>query len=64
MNKSLRPKDAAEFLGIKITALYKWRKERPDFPKARHLSARCVVFDLAELVAWRDAQLMSEEVAA
>jgi len=64
MTKSLRAKQAAEFLGIKTTAFYKWRKEREDFPKGRRLSARCVVFDSAELAAWRDAQPMSNEVAA
>lgn len=56
MNKSLRPKLAAEYLGIGRATLWRWSKERADFPKTRHLSARCVVFDAAELAAWRDAQ--------
>lgn len=63
MNKSLRPKQAAELLGIKITAFYEWRKARADFPKGRCLSARCVVFDSGELIAWRDAQPCSNKGA-
>lgn len=53
---SLRPKHAAEFLGIAIATLWRWVKERDDFPRPRHLSSRCTVFDKQELIAWRDAQ--------
>lgn len=56
MNKSLRPKQAADFLGIGRATLWRWAKERHDFPKPRRLSARCTVFDMAELEAWRNAQ--------
>lgn len=56
MNYSLRPQQAANFLGIGRATLWRWSKERPDFPKPRHLSARCTVFDMAELDAWRNAQ--------
>ncbi len=56
MNKSLRPKHAAEHLGIGRATLWRWSKERADFPKPRRLSPRCTVFDMAELDAWRDAQ--------
>lgn len=59
--KSLRPKHAAEFLGIGRATLWRWVKERHDFPKARHLSSRCVVFDQQELIAWRDAQMGGEK---
>ena len=55
-NKSLRPKHAAEFLGIGRATLWRWAKERADFPKPRRFSARCTVFDMNELAAWRDAQ--------
>ena len=54
INSSIRPKDAAEFLGISPATLWRWAKERSDFPKARKLSARCTVFDMAELTHWRD----------
>jgi prophage regulatory protein len=56
MNYSLRPKQAAEFLGIGKATLWRWSKERADFPKPRRLSSRCTVFDMAELEAWRNAQ--------
>lgn len=56
MNYSLRPKLAAEYLGIGRATLWRWVKERADFPKPRRLSARCTVFDAGELAAWRDAQ--------
>jgi len=56
LNKSLRPKHAAEFLGIGRATLWRWSKERADFPKPRHLSRRCTVFDMVELDAWRNAQ--------
>lgn len=53
---SLRPKHAAEFLGIGRATLWRWIQERADFPKPRRLSTRCTVFDMGELAAWRDAQ--------
>lgn len=53
---SVRPKDAAEMLGCSRVTVWRWAKERADFPKPRRLSSRCVVFDRAELLAWRDAQ--------
>ena len=56
MNKSLRPKHSAEFLGIGRATLWRWCKERADFPKPRRLSTRCTVFDMDELAAGRDAQ--------
>jgi len=55
-NQSFRPKQAAEFLGIGAATLWRWAKERADFPKPRRLSKRCTVFDAGELVAWRDSQ--------
>lgn len=55
-SQSYRPKQAAELLGIGVATLWRWAKERADFPKAIRLSARCTVFDGNALVAWRDAQ--------
>jgi prophage regulatory protein len=54
--RAARPKDAAEILGVGISTIWRWVKERHDFPKPRRLSSRCTVFDTGELVAWRDAQ--------
>ncbi len=53
--QSYRPKAAAELLGISTATLWRWAKERPDFPRPRKLSARCTVFDRDELLSWRDA---------
>lgn len=55
-SKSFRPKNAAEFLGIGTSTLWRWAAERRDFPKARKLSGRVTVFDGEELRVWRDAQ--------
>lgn len=54
--RSYRPKQAAELLGIGPATLWRWIKERKDFPQPKRLSARCTVLDGAELIAWRDAQ--------
>ena len=54
--KSYRPKQAAELLGVGIATVWRWTKERSDFPKPIRLSARCTVFDGEQLLAWRDAQ--------
>lgn len=55
VSQSLRPKAAAQLLGVGIATLWRW-SARPDFPHCRRLSARCTVFDRDELLAWRDAQ--------
>lgn len=54
--KSLRPTQAADFLGVSVPTLWKFLKNKPDFPRSRKLSPRCTVFDLVELKDWRDAQ--------
>lgn len=53
---STRPRQAATLLGISLPTFWRWVASKPDFPKARRLSARCTVFDTAELLAWRDAK--------
>lgn len=55
--QTVRPKTAAELLGIGTSTFWRWSKERHDFPKPRRLSPRCTVFDTTELLAWRDAQV-------
>ena len=42
LNSSIRPQAAAEFLGISPATLWRWAKERRDFPKARKLSSRAL----------------------
>ena len=56
MTKSLRPTQAAELLGVGRATVFRWMKMRPDFPKPRNLSSRCTVFDMDELIQWRDGQ--------
>lgn len=55
--QSARPKEAANLLGVGVSTFWRWAKERNDFPKPRKLSNRCTVFDMQELLAWRDAQV-------
>lgn len=54
--QSLRPKHAAEFLGIGESTLWRWHDTRPDFPRMRRLGKRITVVNVDELIAWRDAQ--------
>ena len=55
---SVRPKQAAtEVLGIGVSSLWRKLKEAPTFPRPRRLSARCTVFDVEELLAWRDSKI-------
>lgn len=55
INPSIRPKEAAEYLGIGISTLWRWVKNRDDFPMPRKLSPRCTVFSTEELMNWRDS---------
>lgn len=55
-SQSYRPKQAAELLGIGTATLWRWIKERPDFPRPIRLSTRCTVIPGDQLIAWRDAQ--------
>lgn len=59
--QSARPKEAADLLGIGTSTIWRWVRERPGFPKPRKLSSRCTVFDVAELVAWRDEQMGGQQ---
>jgi prophage regulatory protein len=61
---SVRAKKGAEVLGIAVATFWRWQKERPDMPRARRLSARCTVFDLHELMEWRDAHISDQVVSA
>jgi prophage regulatory protein len=58
--QSGRPKEAAELLSIGVSTLWRWVREQPNFPRPRRLSPRCTVFDLDELIAWRDAQACTD----
>jgi prophage regulatory protein len=53
---SVRPAQAAKYLGIGKSTLWLWAKDRPDFPKPIKLGTRTTVFRQDQLTAWRDAQ--------
>jgi predicted DNA-binding transcriptional regulator AlpA len=53
---SLRPAQAAKFLGIGESTFFRWAKERTDFPKPIKLGPRTTVYLLDHLIAWRAAQ--------
>lgn len=53
---SYRPKQAAEFLGIGVSTLWRWLNERADMPRPIKLSSRVAIFDGQALREWRDAQ--------
>jgi prophage regulatory protein len=55
-NTSLRPAQAAKFLGIGESTFFRWAKDRADFPKPIKLGPRTTVYPLDKLTAWRDAQ--------
>jgi predicted DNA-binding transcriptional regulator AlpA len=52
---SLRPIQAAEFLGVGLTTLWPLAL-RPDFPKRIKIGPRMTVWKVQDLIAWRDAQ--------
>lgn len=48
----LRPKEAAEFLGISKAWLYELEKKNPTFPRRRRLSENVTGWLADELAAW------------
>lgn len=54
--QSTRPAGAAQLLSIGESTLWRWAKEREGFPKPRRIGPKTTIFDVAELIAWRDAQ--------
>jgi predicted DNA-binding transcriptional regulator AlpA len=53
---SLRPRKAAEFLGISVATLWRWAKYRDDFPRPIKLGPTVTVWPVDKLIAWRDRQ--------
>ena len=53
----VRPPQARALLGnIGNTTLWRWVKERPDFPRPIKLSQKVTVFKLDDLIEWREKQ--------
>lgn len=61
---SVRPRQAAQFLGIGESTLWRWAKERADFPPPIKLGPRTTVWKIASLAAFRDAQAVAASSAA
>lgn len=53
---SLRPRQAAELLGIAESTLWRFIKERADFPRPIKLGVKMTVIRRDQLLAWRDLQ--------
>ena len=46
----------AERYGIARNTVWRWHRERPDFPRAVSLSPGCTRWKLSEIEAWEAAQ--------
>ncbi len=51
----------AERYGIARNTVWRWHRERPDFPRAVKLSPNCTRWKLSEIIAWEASKA---EVAA
>jgi len=56
----LRPKDAADRLGISISSLYRWAKDRPDFPRIVKLGPRTSGWRAEDIDIWVSKQYKTE----
>lgn len=57
---TVRPRQAAQILGIGLSTLWLWHKTRKDFSdrvRLRRIGPRTTVLDTAELIAFRDSVL-------
>ncbi len=61
---SMRPRQAAQLLGIGESTLWRFIKERKDFPRPIKLGSRMTVLRRDQLLAWRDAQQSGHSAAA
>ncbi len=52
---TLRPAQAAHFLGIGLSTLWAYTN-RPDFPKPIKYGPKVTTFKKSELIDWRDAR--------
>jgi prophage regulatory protein len=62
LSPSARPARAAQILGMGESTFWRYA-QRPDFPKPRRLGPRITVFDVDELLTWRDAQAGARNIA-
>lgn len=57
----LSDKDLSNRYHITRNTVWRWHRERPDFPRAIKLSPNCTRWKLCEITAWETSQI---EVAA
>lgn len=50
--RGLRPKQAAQFIGISVNSLWRYARTQSDFPRPVKLSPRATIFFENELAAW------------
>jgi len=54
--RRLRPSNAADYLDIGVSTLWRYAKTLPDFPQPIKLSPRCTVFSQSALDAWVESR--------
>jgi len=59
----IRPKEAADLLGIAISTLYRW-SEQPDFPKRIKIGKRASGWRRSDLEEWLDQKANNQEEVA
>ncbi|WP_394153370.1 helix-turn-helix transcriptional regulator [Loktanella salsilacus] len=57
----LADKTLAERYGVSRNTVWRWHRERPDFPRAVRLSQNCTRWRLSDIAAWEASKA---EVAA
>ena len=50
----------AKYFNCDRTTIWRWRKEKPNFPKAKHLSTRKIVYLRCEIVAYVNSLIDSQ----
>jgi predicted DNA-binding transcriptional regulator AlpA len=63
MNASMRPRQAAQYLGVSTATLWRWVK-RAGFPQPLAIGPRVTVFKSDELRAWRDSHAVPDSAAS
>lgn len=48
----LRVRDVARMLGVSVATVWRWSRNRADFPRPRKLGERTTVWSMSELDAW------------
>lgn len=48
--------DIANRYGIARVTVWRWHRERPEFPRAIRLTPGCTRWKLSEIVSWEQAQ--------